>query len=363
MRPTALARIACLLCLGLQPAARAEDPPQVLFKDLFVAVQGAQLFADGKAFPDAVPNGAPADILRQYHAERPASPAALRDFVEAHFTLPSEIAGAPSPPGQVSITEHIDGLWGCTDPQLRHRAGLFLFVGHAAAVRGSGRPLPRNVLLGFLLHHAGTRRKRAPGAAGEHGSGLRLFDRYLWTCPEWRTHLLSQPFATALLLCNGRFDFAQRSGGRVRRLPAAAAARICFLDGRLAESRTPGNRTVAWSRCRTEPFSNRFWDDRDTPRDESYREDTELARESKRPAQQLFRDIRAAAESGWDFGSRWFADGASRATMDTTEIVPVDLNSLLFGLENAIRAGCARSGDRRCASEFAERAAVRRPEP
>ena len=90
---------------------------------------------------------------------------------------------------------------------------------------------------------------------------------------------------------------------------------------------------------------NRFWDDEDTPRDESYREDTELARTSGRPAPQLFRDIRAAAESGWDFGSRWFADGHTRATMDTTEIVPVDLNSLLFGLENAIRAGCARSGD------------------
>ena len=46
---------------------------------------------------------------------------------------------------------------------------------------------------------------------------------------------------------------------------------------------------------------NRFWDDSDTPRDESYREDTELARTSRRPAAQLFRDIRAAAERGWDF--------------------------------------------------------------
>ena len=45
--------------------------------------------------------------------------------------------------------------------------------------------------------------------------------------------------------------------------------------------------------------------------------------------------------------------------MDTTEIVPVDLNSLLFGLENAIRAGCEHSGDKPCAREFAERAATR----
>jgi alpha,alpha-trehalase len=104
---------------------------------------------------------------------------------------------------------------------------------------------------------------------------------------------------------------------------------------------------------------NRYWDDRDTPRDESYREDIELARASGRPAPRVFRDIRAAAESGWDFGSRWFADPQARTTIDTTEIVPIDLNSLLFGLENAIRSGCERQADRSCAADFAHRAARR----
>ncbi len=105
---------------------------------------------------------------------------------------------------------------------------------------------------------------------------------------------------------------------------------------------------------------NRYWDDADTPRDESYREDSELAARSGRNPQQLYRDVRAAAESGWDFSSRWLADGHSLATIDTTEIVPIDLNSLLFGLENAIGAGCARAGDRRCVAEFKRRAASRR---
>src|SRR5271170_3062479 len=92
------------------------DPPQVLFKDLFIAVQIAQIYSDGKAFPDAVPDAAPSDILEQYHAERPDSPAALKHFVEAHFTLPAQVAGAPSPPDRVSIVAHIDGLW---DPLTR----------------------------------------------------------------------------------------------------------------------------------------------------------------------------------------------------------------------------------------------------
>src|SRR5258707_15036397 len=105
---------------------------------------------------------------------------------------------------------------------------------------------------------------------------------------------------------------------------------------------------------------NRFWDDADTPRDESYAEDTELAKGSTREPRQLYRDIRAGAESGWDFSSRWFADARTMASIDTTEIIPIDLNALMFGLENAIRAGCERDGDTDCAEDFAKRAAARR---
>ena len=79
-------------------ASAPEAPPQELFQDLFIAVQSAHLYADGKAFPDAVPKTAPADILRQYHTQRPESPAALKQFVEAHFAVPSEVNAVPSPP-------------------------------------------------------------------------------------------------------------------------------------------------------------------------------------------------------------------------------------------------------------------------
>ena len=72
---------------------------------------------------------------------------------------------------------------------------------------------------------------------------------------------------------------------------------------------------------------NRYWDDSDAPRDESYREDVVLAAATQRPPAEIYRDIRAAAESGWDFSSRWFADARTLASIDTTEIIPVDLNS------------------------------------
>jgi alpha,alpha-trehalase len=105
---------------------------------------------------------------------------------------------------------------------------------------------------------------------------------------------------------------------------------------------------------------NRYWDARVTPRDESFREDVALAARTGRPPAQLYRDLRAASESGWDFSSRWFADGRTLGSIETTAIVPVDLNSLMFGLERAIARGCAASGDKACAADFEARAARRR---
>jgi alpha,alpha-trehalase len=105
---------------------------------------------------------------------------------------------------------------------------------------------------------------------------------------------------------------------------------------------------------------NRYWDASDTPRDESYRDDVLIAHGSRRPAAQVYRDIRAAAESGWDFSSRWLADGKHLTTIDTTDLAPVDLNSLLYGLERAISSGCEARHEAACARSFAARARRRR---
>jgi alpha,alpha-trehalase len=78
---------------------------------------------------------------------------------------------------------------------------------------------------------------------------------------------------------------------------------------------------------------NRYWDGHRTPRPEAYKEDVELSHQSKSKPDVLFRHLRAAAESGWDFSGRWFKDPGSFASIHTTDIVPVDLNCLLFHLE------------------------------
>ena len=50
----------------------------------------------------------------------------------------------------------------------------------------------------------------------------------------------------------------------------------------------------------------------------------------------MFLHLRAAAESGWDFSSRWFKNADDIHTIHTADIIPIDLNSLLYLLEDTI---------------------------
>lgn len=84
---------------------------------------------------------------------------------------------------------------------------------------------------------------------------------------------------------------------------------------------------------------SRYFVQTDHPRPESYREDLETLQELQIDSEKrklLFQDIATAAESGHDFSSRWFADPATLRSIQTTQILPVDLNAFLFMLESNI---------------------------
>jgi alpha,alpha-trehalase len=339
-------------------AAPYREPPQALFQELFVAVQTAHLFPDGKTFADAVPTEPPERILAAYRRQPPVSRDDLSTFVQAHFTLPPEITPAAAAAGEKSISTHIDLLWDLltrtttTTPAYSSLLTLPLpYVVPGGRFREMYYWDSYFTMLGLLQSG---RHDRVEDMVRDFGY---LIDTFGHVPNGTRTYYLSRsqpPFFFEMVSLLSADD---PPAAFARYLPQLRREYEFWMRG--AEGLARGSARLRVVALVDGTVLNRFWDDRDTPRDEAYAEDVELAHSSGREPRQLYRDIRAAAESGWDFGSRWFADPRSRATLDTTEIIPVDLNSLLFGLERAIAAGCVRLRQAACARQFERRAARR----
>ncbi|XP_067000009.2 trehalase-like [Anabrus simplex] len=81
----------------------------------------------------------------------------------------------------------------------------------------------------------------------------------------------------------------------------------------------------------------RYYEDSVGPRPESYREDIHTAKIFPHEAQKnnFYNEIKAAAESGQDFTSRWYIskDGNNRGDLSVTKtrsIIPVELNAIMY---------------------------------
>ncbi|KAI8343199.1 trehalase [Chlamydoabsidia padenii] len=85
---------------------------------------------------------------------------------------------------------------------------------------------------------------------------------------------------------------------------------------------------------------NRFNVENHSPRPESYMEDYHTVHDQNlSPKQQsdLYSDLAAGAESGWDYSARWTRtkgeDKNILRTLDTRNVIPVELNALLWSME------------------------------
>ncbi|KLI98756.1 trehalase [Luteimonas sp. FCS-9] len=340
-----------------QPATRAAPvTPDVGWPRTFAAVQAAWLFEDQKTFADAVPRREPAAIEAAFVDGHDRADFDLRAFVDANFVLPApaaetRIARHPT------LRAHIDALW----PLL---------------TRARPAPLPHDSLLS--LPHAyvvpgGRFREiyywdsyftmRGLVESGETATSRRMLDNFAQLIDDWghvpngnRSYYLSRsqpPFFSHMVALEARDDPALA----VRYLPQLRREHAYWMDG--ADGLAPGEATRRVVRLADGSLLNRYWDDRDVPRPESFEQDRQTAAASSRPAAEVWRDLRAGAESGWDYSSRWLDDPMRLDTIRTTTIVPVDLNSLLHHLETTIAAACKQAGDADCARTHREMADAR----
>ncbi|HEY0334583.1 MAG TPA: alpha,alpha-trehalase TreA [Stenotrophomonas sp.] len=364
---TALARHPATTAFPLAPPATlpaplatdAPVPPDQAYPALFQAVQLGRLFEDQKTFVDLLPLRAPAQINQDYLAARERPGFDLKDFVTHNFR---RVPPPQTPPLPVddSLGAHIDALWPLLSRDSRQ-----------VPPYSSQLPLPEPYVVpggrfGEMYYWDSYFTMIGLHASGQAPRSRQMLDDFAHLLDTWgripngtRSYYLSRsqpPFFSHMVeLEAGK---AGESTLRVRYLPQLRREYAFWMRG--AEGLKPGQASHRVVRLADGSVLNRYWDDLNTPRPESYLQDRETAAAAKgRAANEVYRDLRAGAESGWDFSSRWLADRKTLATIRTTAIVPVDLNSLLHHLESTIAQACQQAADAECSRDFQARAKAR----
>lgn len=354
--------LVCLLCTGpgnaaAETAPPPPSPPDQQWQPLFQQVQGAHLFKDQKTFADAVPRQEASAVLAQWRQVR-GQPDHLPAFIAEQFTVPGE-ATAYVPPTGEPLRAHIEGLW----PVLTRTTGT-------VDPRGSLLPLPKPYVVPGgrfreVYYWDSYFTMLGLASSGRWQQVRDMVDNFAWQLDQYghipngnRSYYLSRsqpPFFSLMvdLLATHEGDDAYR-----RYLPQLRTEHAFWMRG--ADGLQPGAASERVVRLADGQVLNRYWDARAVPRTESWTDDLSTAAQAPRRApSQVYRDLRAGAESGWDFSSRWLAEPGVLASIRTTSIVPVDLNSLLFHLETTLARASKAAGDGNAARDFRRQAKAR----
>jgi alpha,alpha-trehalase len=355
--------IACAALLAMtcaaapRPPASSTSSPADIFDGLYAAAQASGAFADSKTMADAIPLQAPPLILDAWRRAQPQDARQWQAFLSQHFELPQPPPGAQPAQG-ATLRRHIAELWPLLtrQPPTPRRYDSLLSVPHRYVVPG-GR-FREFYYWDSYFTMLGLVRDGESGTAMAMLKNFEFLLQHHGRIPNGnRSYYLSRsqpPFFALMvaLVCGEDMHCA------LAQLPALRREYAFWMRGAAGLRR--GSALFRVARMPDGALLNRYWDDKDTPRDEAYREDVAVATSSGGDQRIVFRDLRAAAESGWDFSSRWLGDGRSLTTIRTTRIVPADLNSLLYGLESYIATLCGAAHDRDCQRHYLHAAVQRR---
>ncbi|GAA6140114.1 alpha,alpha-trehalase [Arenicella sp. 4NH20-0111] len=316
---------------------------ELAFPELFELVQTSEIFPDSKVFVDAIALYDPVAVNQEFLNSVGGPDFDLILFLQKNFKFPAgNELSLSKKERRSSLREHLDDMWitleRASDKAQKHSS--LVFLPHKYLVPG-GR---------FREIYYWDSYFTMLGYTEDHG-------------PEMLTNMLDNfAYLNDVVghIPNGnRSYFCSRSQPPVASLMIELLARhkpaddiyasyIGLLESEYRFWMHGAGEIEAQGGCSDrvirvgDGFLNRYWDDLDTPRPESFVEDVQLAKESSRVQGSLFRDIRAACESGWDFSTRWLGESKSLESIETTSVIPVDLNALIYKLE-ATLASCYES--------------------
>ncbi len=341
------------------PAAITIQKPEELYGPLFYDVQSnPRLFPDRKTFVDCIPLYDVAIIRGKYEKLTDKSDSSTMRFLRENFKIPGNESSYKS--DSASANEHITQLWEVLKrPANKSISGTLIPLPYPYIVPGDRF---REVYYwDSYFTMLGLQADNQINVVRNMIDNFSYLIDTLGYIPNGnRTYYLGRsqpPFYAAMITLLAESDGDSVYLQYQRFLEKEYAF---WMDGtsKLNDTLTAYRRVV---RLRDGEILNRYWDDNNTARAESYLEDINTSNEAVAAmpgtkSEDVLRNLRAAAESGWDFSSRWLSRDEENKfqlyTIHTTDFTPPDLNSLLYNLEYVLSKSYELGNDQVKAGQY-----------
>ena len=333
--------------------------PDERFGELFDSVQLSSTFTDAQKFLDYIPLTTTDSILDAFKEAKKNPDFSLQSFINQWFITPPPVKNVYESTPNDFLEDHIIGLYKTLSrpADTANLSSLLPLAKPYIVQSGQAKELyywdSYFTMLGLQAAH------RAEDMENMVENFAHLINTEGFIPSGNRTYYMtrSQPpfFACMVQL------LAEEKGKDIikKYLPEMEKEYAYWMDG--AEKDVPKStvckKHVVYMDGNT---LNRYWDKSDKPRPENYKQDRETAKLSNKPAAETYKDIRGSAESGWEWSSRWLLDKGNYASVHTSDIVPIDLNTLLYNLEMTISKGKILEKKYTEASDFEKKASRRR---
>ncbi len=318
--------------MTFSPVAKSPDEAM---GELFSAVQLNRVHGDAKTFVDLIPKNRLAVIVKAYRAARAQPSFDLAAFVDYYFR-PYMTSSTDTIEYTDNPEHHINHLWSIQTRKNLRTDGSLLPLPYPYVVPG-GRFQEQFywdsyfIMLGL---EASGRHELSDGIIANCDYMIRKFGFIPTGNRTYFTTRSQPPFYIHMVRLVGA---RQGKAFVMRHLPYLLREYAFWTKnprhlwglGKLKYQRVVTLSDGSQLSC--------YSDSKATPRPESYSADKETAHYARNALANLtYRHLRAGAESGWDYSSRWFQDKKHLETIQTAETVPIDLNCLLYEMEMLI---------------------------
>ncbi|RKR80781.1 alpha,alpha-trehalase [Mucilaginibacter gracilis] len=334
---------------------QAQTPtPRQLYPGLFEAIQSSNVFPDNKTFVDVTPRYTPEIIMQKYREQKAGPDFNLKAFVAANFKLPATNNKGFVSDINAGVRKHIDTLWKVLqrEPDTSINTSL-LPLPHPYIVPG-GR-FREVYYWDSYFTMLGLQQSHQTRVIDNMISNFAfLIDTYGFIPNGNRSYYLTRsqpPFFSLMVKL-----LSKQNGPAVlsKYQPQLLKEYQFWMGGEKGLKKGHASRMVV--RMAGGEVLNRYWDAGNEPREESYIQDVTSGALAHQDLLAFYKNVRSAAASGWDFSSRWFGPDQQLASIQTTNIVPVDLNCLMYHLELTIAQAYNIKGNTAQAALFKQKA-------